>query len=76
MFMVFVLLFHQSFPHAAGRMATTALMSGLVLAFGVFMESIQAAIPGRYASWGDMALNFLGIFLGMVIVFRLSRRKP
>jgi VanZ family protein len=36
--------------------------------YGVFLEVLQAYIPGRYASLTDIILNTAGVFLGFCIL--------
>jgi VanZ family protein len=55
---------------AAGWRIGTAL-----LAFGVFIELVQAQVPGRHASLADVAADAAGIGLGLLAAraFRLRR---
>jgi VanZ family protein len=49
----------------------------LILVFGAAMEFAQMAIPGRFASLGDMLLNIIGTGLGAGLAMRVARaRRP
>lgn len=41
------------------------LLSGAL--YGGAMELLQSAVPGRTASWGDEAVNTIGLAMGIVI---------
>ena len=47
----------------------------LAVAFGVFDEWHQLHIPGRYASFTDIALNCTGVILALYWVHRSKRRR-
>ena len=57
----------------------TLVVSALSIcaAYASLEELYQLAIPGRYTSWTDLALDFLGAGLG-VVLFRFFRgfRSP
>jgi VanZ family protein len=50
-------------------------IAAALLAYGVFIELVQAGIPGRHASVADVLANALGIALGLVLArgFSLAR---
>ncbi len=52
---------------------TTAFM--LVAGFGVFSEWHQLHVPGRYASFTDIALNCTGVILALWWAHRGKHRK-
>jgi VanZ family protein len=43
---------------------------------GMLNEGLQMLIPYRHASLGDVGLNLVGSLLGIVVYFRLYKRKP
>ncbi len=45
-----------------------------VAAFGVAMEAAQGHIAGRTADLGDIAANFLGLLIGLLVTFAFERR--
>lgn len=42
-----------------------------LLAFGGLIEMLQSFVPNRYAQWGDLAADALGIVLGLVLLMAL-----
>jgi VanZ family protein len=56
---------------------TTCLILTLALAtaYGVLMEMNQMGIPGRYPSFGDAFLNFIGALLGCLLAGRSLRQR-
>jgi len=59
---------------AARRAAPAAALA--LLAYGGFIELVQAQIPGRTASWADLAADAVGIVLGLTLAAALRRRWP
>ena len=48
------------------------LAAAIAFGVGILMEIIQIPVPGRYASFMDVALNSMGILCG-VLIFVCSR---
>jgi VanZ family protein len=49
---------------------------GLVV-FGVFLEFLQALVPGRFAGADDALANTLGVFFGLALArFLQYRLRP
>ncbi len=57
-----------------GRPALAAIAAAL-LGYGVFIELVQSAIPGRHGSVADVAADALGIVIGLLVArgFSLAR---
>ncbi len=53
-----------------GRLYPGAAM--VVLAF--VLEGLQLLIDGRFASWGDVAANLLGVTVAAVVVWSIRRK--
>lgn len=51
---------------AAGPVAAAAWMAGLALA-GWLIECLQALVPDRGFSWGDIAANLAGIGVAILV---------
>ena len=62
MFMIFVFLLQRLFQ--TGLLPTL----GTAVFMGIFLESIQAVVPGRYPGLGDMLLNIAGAILGILFI--------
>ncbi len=41
-----------------------ARLAGLLIALAFVMEGLQLLVDGRFASWGDVGVNLLGVALG------------
>jgi len=70
-FAVLAALAHRAWP---GR--TLAALLGL-LAYGVFIEVLQSFTPDRFAEWGDLWADGVGLLIGEVLarlVWRLVLR--
>lgn len=50
-------------------------IGGALLAFGVFIELVQARVPGRHASLADIAADVAGIALGLLAARAFSLRR-
>lgn len=57
----------QGFKHACKQVLVA------LLAFGGLIELLQSFVPNRYAEWGDLGADALGIALGL-LVWRILRR--
>ena len=44
-----------------------------LVAFGALLELVQAAVPGRSPSLGDLASNVAGVLLGRAITYLAAR---
>jgi len=76
MFAGFVILFHWSLPPASAcRRSSLVPTLGVAAALGILMEGIQVAVPGRYPSWGDIALNLFGAGLGIFFLLWGQRKR-
>jgi len=63
----------MAYPMAPERRAAgLALVLGAGALLSVLTEAIQIVVPGRYPSWGDIALNLIGAALGGLVL--LSKR--
>jgi hypothetical protein len=60
-------------PWTASRSRTAALAAAISLAFAVANELTQIAVPTRFASLTDVAVNAAGVTLGLA-AFLLPRR--
>jgi VanZ family protein len=60
-FAVLGLLGMKAFPRSQA-----ACMGG-VLAFGIVVELLQAAVPYRFAEWRDIVANAVGIVIGIAV---------
>ena len=58
-----------------GGRAALATSAGLLL-FGAFIEIVQTVVPGRHASWADLAADALGIAGGLALAAGLRRCWP
>ena len=47
--------------------------AGLALAFGAFIELVQAQIPGRSGEWEDLLADAVGIAIGRLAGYLLER---
>ncbi len=56
----------------AVRLTLASVLAGL---YAVMDEWYQSTVPGRFASLGDLALNLIGIGLGLSLVVALARRR-
>ena len=56
----------------AVRLTLASVLAGL---YAVMDEWYQSTVPGRFASLGDLALNLIGIGLGMSLFVALARRR-
>ena len=54
--------------------AATVLAFGLAAGFGLFQEWFQTMVPGRYASFSDVAFNTIGAAMGVWVYHRWFRR--
>jgi len=54
------------------RLTAAAGLAGL---YAVTDEWYQSTVPGRFASLGDLALNLIGIALGLSLAAALARRR-
>ena len=59
----------------AGLRQQAGVAAGL-LAFGIFIELVQAGIPGRSAEWLDVAADGMGTLAGIAGVVLLRRLRP
>lgn len=58
-------LWIRSFSELKYSIRKTLFLSSFIsLIYGIFDESYQLLIPGRYSSVGDIVLNFMGIIAG------------
>ncbi len=44
------------------------VVTGLII-YGGLIELLQGLTAGRYAEWGDLLANALGVFLGLITYF-------
>lgn len=51
-----------------------AFSIGITILYGCFDEWHQLHVPGRYASWTDLALNAAGVALAAILI-KLGRRR-
>ncbi len=61
----------QGFGHPR-KPLTTAAIAAALLAYGVFIEAVQATIPGCHASLADVVADALGIALGVLLARAFS----
>jgi len=52
------------------------LFSLFMFALGMAYEGGQAYVPGRSASWDDLAANALGVALGVLIGRKIAAMRP
>ena len=45
-----------------------------VVIYGIFLESVQVFVPGRYVSLLDVLLNSSGVILGAILVCYVRKR--
>ena len=65
-------LWFKSFSHSKYSIKIIVLLSFLIaLAYGIVNEFYQLLIPGRYFSLSDILFNFIGVFLGCLLVIFL-----
>lgn len=67
--------FAASCAQATGSRAWRSTMLG-ALGYGGFIELVQSQIPGRQASWADLAADLAGAALGIALVAALRRWWP
>ena len=76
MFVGFAFLLDRSIREVISRWAIRGLTVLAISSFmSLFLEAIQTGVPGRYASWLDMALNLAGTFLGILILSCFGRNQ-
>ena len=76
MFILLVFLFNNVLEGIElGRRQAVFLMLGATMFLAVLMEAIQAVVPGRYPSLGDMFLNLAGVVLGICLVLRFPSKR-
>lgn len=68
-FLLLAVLGRLAWPGAGGGLAL-----GLV-AFGALIEGLQALTPHRYAEFGDLVADALGVGLGMALMIRVARGR-
>lgn len=66
-FAVLAMLGHASWP---GR--TWAVLAGL-LAYGALIEVLQSLTPDRFAEWGDLLADGVGLLIGKACAVLLMR---
>ena len=59
-----------------GKAKAVLLAAALTLGFGVFLELLQAPIPGRYPSHLDMLFNLLGGCIGIALYLGKEKARP
>lgn len=61
---------------ASGRPRPARLVGFALLAYGIFIELVQARLPSRHGEWLDLVADALGILLGLLLVQVMRRRWP
>lgn len=76
MFMVFIYLCSKALEEVVRKMARRVwIVLGVALFLSIFMEGIQLVIPGRYPSWSDIMLNFIGAVSGVLFLLKIMQNR-
>ncbi len=62
-----------AFAVAYTRWTTWQRTAGIMLAYGVLIEGVQAFIPNRYCSWRDIVADSIGIALALMGLYVIKK---